>query len=68
MVVIFEQDTPKKLVKALKPNILAKGEDYKVKEVVGREIVESYGGEVYLISLLKGYSTTDIKKRIPATA
>ena len=64
LVVIFEEDTPENLIKILKPDILVKGEDYKDKEVVGREFVESYGGEVILLPLVKGYSTTEIIRRI----
>jgi len=63
-VVVFDKDTPKGLIEALKPNILAKGADYRLEEVVGREIVESYGGEVRVLPILKGYSTTDITKNI----
>ncbi|MGA1871814.1 MAG: bifunctional D-glycero-beta-D-manno-heptose-7-phosphate kinase/D-glycero-beta-D-manno-heptose 1-phosphate adenylyltransferase HldE [bacterium] len=64
LIIIFEDDTPLKLIKALKPDILVKGTDYSLNEVVGREIVESYGGEVSLINLLQGYSTTDITKKV----
>jgi len=60
MVVMFDQDTPRELISALKPDILVKGADYRPEEVVGRNIVESYGGEVRLVELLEGYSTTGI--------
>jgi D-beta-D-heptose 7-phosphate kinase / D-beta-D-heptose 1-phosphate adenosyltransferase len=63
-VVVFDKDTPEDLLEALKPNILAKGADYRIEEVVGREIVESYEGQVQLIPILKGYSTTDITNNI----
>lgn len=58
VVVIFEQDTPVELLKALKPDVLVKGGDYTKDRVVGREIVESYGGRVELVSVLSGRSTT----------
>ena len=64
LVVIFEEDTPENLIKALRPDILSKGTDYRLEEVVGRKIIESYGGQVRLITLLDGHSTTDITKRV----
>ena len=64
LVIIFEEDTPENLIKTLKPDILVKGADYKGKEIVGKEFVESYGGDVILLPLVEGYSTTEIIKRI----
>lgn len=64
----FEEDTPLNLINTLKPDILVKGDDYKKNEVVGREIVESYGGRVELIKLVKGVSTTSIIERIVQSA
>lgn len=61
-VVLFNESTPLKLIKTLKPDVLVKGSDYKDKRVVGREVVEKRGGEVYLFPLRKGYSTTHILK------
>ena len=60
MVVMFDEDTPSDLIAALKPDILVKGADYRPDEVVGRDIVESYGGEIRLVELLEGYSTSGI--------
>ncbi|MBW2096152.1 MAG: D-glycero-beta-D-manno-heptose-7-phosphate kinase [Deltaproteobacteria bacterium] len=68
LVVIFDDDTPERLIQQLKPDILAKGTDYRTDQVVGREIVESYGGQVRLLPLLDGYSTTAITKRVFATS
>lgn len=59
-VVIFEEDTPYELIKALKPNILVKGKDYEGKEVVGAELVS----EVRLIDFEGGFSTSNIIERI----
>jgi D-beta-D-heptose 7-phosphate kinase/D-beta-D-heptose 1-phosphate adenosyltransferase len=59
-VVIFEEDTPFELVDSLRPDILVKGGDYAVDEVVGRDIVEGDGGKVAIIPLLPGYSTSDL--------
>jgi len=64
LVVVFEEDTPDRLIRTLKPDILVKGSDYGLDQVVGREIVESYGGKVHLVNLVKGQSTTDIANRI----
>ena len=63
-VVIFDEDTPLELIAALKPHILAKGGDYTVDGVVGRELVETYGGKVELVSFVDGKSTTNIIERI----
>jgi D-beta-D-heptose 7-phosphate kinase/D-beta-D-heptose 1-phosphate adenosyltransferase len=60
-VVFFDEDTPIELLKAVKPDILCKGGDYKGKEeVVGWELVESYGGRVALIELIAGRSTSKV--------
>ena len=59
-VVLFDEDTPAKLVKAIRPDVLVKGEDYQGKEVVGRE----HAGKVVLSPLVKGISTSDIIRRI----
>jgi D-beta-D-heptose 7-phosphate kinase/D-beta-D-heptose 1-phosphate adenosyltransferase len=64
LVLLFETDTPEDLLKVIKPHVLVKGADYRPQEVVGREIVESYGGHVHLISLLAGYTTTAITNRV----
>jgi D-beta-D-heptose 7-phosphate kinase/D-beta-D-heptose 1-phosphate adenosyltransferase len=63
-VVVFDEDTPLELIIALKPHILAKGGDYSLDGVVGREFVESYGGRVELITFVDGKSTTNIIERI----
>lgn len=59
-VVVFEDKTPIKLIKAIKPNILVKGGDYKVKEIVGYEVVTESGGRVVTVPLVDGLSTTNI--------
>ncbi len=65
-VVLFSEDTPIELIALLKPDILVKGDDYRIDQVVGREIVTAYGGQVMLVPLLRGYSTTGIANRIQA--
>ncbi|NTV50459.1 MAG: bifunctional D-glycero-beta-D-manno-heptose-7-phosphate kinase/D-glycero-beta-D-manno-heptose 1-phosphate adenylyltransferase HldE [Geobacteraceae bacterium] len=63
-VIVFDDDTPLKLITALKPHILAKGGDYSLDGVVGRDVVESYGGRVELVTFVEGKSTTNIIERI----
>jgi D-beta-D-heptose 7-phosphate kinase / D-beta-D-heptose 1-phosphate adenosyltransferase len=64
VVVIFEQDTPLELLGRVRPKVLVKGADYRVDQVVGRELVEANGGEVVLVDLVPGYSTTRLVKRM----
>lgn len=63
-VVSFEEDTPGRLIELLVPDVLVKGGDWRLSEVVGRETVEKNGGEVIIIDFLDGYSTRDIIKKI----
>ncbi|MBI37945.1 MAG: bifunctional heptose 7-phosphate kinase/heptose 1-phosphate adenyltransferase [Alphaproteobacteria bacterium] len=63
-VVIFEDDTPIELIQLICPDVLIKGADYKVEQVVGAEFVQSYEGKVFLATLLDGFSTTDIINRL----
>ena len=63
-VVRFEEDIPFNLIKALQPDILAKGGDYIPEQVIGRDIVEARGGKLVLIPFLPGYSTSAIVQRI----
>ncbi len=63
-VVCFDDDTPEDLLKVLKPDILAKGGDYDKEGVVGWEIVESYGGEVKVLSFFDDCSTTAIVEKV----
>lgn len=62
-VVLFSENTPENLIKLIKPDILVKGADYKISEIVGAEFVKSYGGVVKRIKLIKGRSTTGIIKK-----
>ena len=59
-VVMFDEETPIKLIKSLKPDFLVKGGDYKVQDIVGYDVVSKYGGSVITIPLIKGLSTTKI--------
>jgi D-beta-D-heptose 7-phosphate kinase/D-beta-D-heptose 1-phosphate adenosyltransferase len=63
-VVLFEEDTPEQLIRALLPDYLFKGADYTIDQVVGGDIVRAAGGEVKLIDLEAGHSTTSIVRRM----
>ncbi len=59
-VVVFDEDTPHQLLHAIRPDVLVKGGTYSVDEVVGKEVVEAYGGNVCVVGAIDGVSTTDI--------
>jgi len=63
-VVLFDEDTPYELIKAILPDILVKGGDYKIEDIVGRDIVEGNGGRVECVSYIEGFSTTSIIEKI----
>ncbi len=64
LVVLFEEDTPEALITALLPDLLFKGADYRLDQVVGADIVRAHGGDVRLIDLEAGHSTTATIRRI----
>ena len=66
-VVIFNEETPLKLIQTLKPDVLIKGSDWKNKGIVGSDFVKSYGGKVLTVKLAKGRSTTNLIKQIAKT-
>jgi D-beta-D-heptose 7-phosphate kinase/D-beta-D-heptose 1-phosphate adenosyltransferase len=63
LVVVFDEDTPLELLKKVRPKVLIKGGDYTLDQVVGRELVEADGGQVVLVELVPGFSTTELVKR-----
>lgn len=63
-VVVFEQDTPLELIKALRPDVLVKGGDYTEASIVGAREVRSWGGDVVVIPLTPGHSTTSTIERL----
>ena len=63
LVAVFEEDTPIELITRLRPTVLIKGSDYRLDQVVGREVVEANGGEVMLVDIVPGHSTTSILSR-----
>ena len=66
-VCLFDEDTPYELIRALVPNILVKGADWSVGDIVGKDIVEAAGGAVHTIEFLPNRSTTDIIQKIVQT-
>lgn len=63
-VTLFSESTPLKVIRAIRPDVLAKGADWKGKEVVGQPEVQSWGGKVVLLPYLKGRSTTALIRKI----
>ena len=63
-VILFDEGTPLKLIKALKPDVIAKGSDYSANQVVGGKEVQSWGGEIALIELVEGRSTSNIIRKL----
>jgi D-beta-D-heptose 7-phosphate kinase/D-beta-D-heptose 1-phosphate adenosyltransferase len=63
LVAMFEEDTPIGLITKIRPSVLVKGGDYSREQVVGHEIVEACGGEVLLVDVLPGFSTTSLVNR-----
>jgi rfaE bifunctional protein nucleotidyltransferase chain/domain len=66
LVLLFEEDTPLRLIEAVGPDVLVKGGDWPVESIVGREIVEARGGRVLSIPLREGFGTTNRIERILA--
>jgi len=63
-VVVFDEDTPHEIIKAIQPDILVKGADWDENAIVGRDIVEARGGRVVRMKVLEGYSTTRLIEKI----
>ena len=59
-VVIFEEDTPLELINSIRPDVLVKGGDYAIEQIVGAKEVQLNGGRVIINPIIEGYSTTDI--------
>jgi D-beta-D-heptose 7-phosphate kinase/D-beta-D-heptose 1-phosphate adenosyltransferase len=65
-VVLFDEDTPLELIRALEPDVLVKGADYERDRIVGADLVESRGGRVVRVPLVTGYSTSALVERLRA--
>ena len=63
-VVVFDEDTPEEIIRAIQPDILVKGADWGEDAIVGRDIVEGRGGRVVRMAVAEGYSTTKLIERI----
>ena len=63
-VTVFSEETPLELIELIRPDVLVKGGDYAIHEVVGRAQVEAYGGRVELVPVVEGFSTSDLVRRI----
>jgi D-beta-D-heptose 7-phosphate kinase/D-beta-D-heptose 1-phosphate adenosyltransferase len=63
-VTVFEEDTPEKLIHLVRPDVLVKGGDWKVDQIVGSDFVLSYGGKVKSLQFIQGKSTTNIVSKI----
>lgn len=63
-VVPFSEDTPLELIKAVKPDVLVKGGDWKEDEIIGADIVKSRGGRLVIVPCLEGYSTTGLLRKL----
>jgi len=68
LVVVFEEDTPLELIKRVRPAVLVKGADYRREEVIGRDVVEAADGDVILVDLVPGHSTTGLVRRSAESA
>ena len=64
MVLFFDESTPYELIRLIQPDILVKGADYKIEEIVGYDIVKAKGGEIITLDYLPGYSTSAIEQKI----
>lgn len=64
MVVLFDEDTPYELIKALQPDVLVKGSDYQAENIVGYDILMAKGGSVETIDFVEGFSTSSIVEKI----
>ena len=63
-IIIFHESTPLELIKACRPQILVKGGDWPVDQIVGADVVAKAGGEVHSLPLLEGYSTTAFLEKV----
>lgn len=68
LVMLFDEDTPLELIRALRPDVLVKGADYTVDQVVGGDLVQGWGGQVLLVNLQEGHSTTGTIRRMTTPA
>lgn len=63
-VVVFDEETPARIIEALKPDVLVKGGDYRVDQVVGRDTVEASGGRVHIVPIVEGKSSSALAGKL----
>lgn len=63
-VILFNEDTPYELIKKVQPDVLIKGSDYNIEDIVGYDVVKANGGKVVTIDFIDGYSTTSIIEKL----
>ena len=63
-IILFEEETPLELINFIQPDVLVKGGDYSIDQIVGSKEVIASGGKVEVVPLLKGFSTTSIEEKI----
>lgn len=63
-VILFDEDTPYELIKKVQPDVLIKGSDYNIEDIVGYDIVKAKGGEIITMDFVEGYSTTSIIEKL----
>lgn len=68
MVILFDEDTPLEAIRALRPDVLVKGSDYTIEQVVGADLIQSWGGRVVLAQLQEGHSTSGTIRRMAVPA
>ncbi|MGE0419889.1 MAG: bifunctional heptose 7-phosphate kinase/heptose 1-phosphate adenyltransferase, partial [Acetobacteraceae bacterium] len=68
MVILFDEDTPLEAIRALRPDVLVKGSDYTIEQVVGADLIQSWGGRVVLAQLQEGHSTSGTIRRVAVPA
>lgn len=64
LVILFEEETPYELIQHIQPDVLVKGGDWKVEDIVGSDLVLANGGTVHSLAFIQGYSTTSIEQKI----
>ena len=64
LVIIFDEETPERLIEKVKPDILVKGGDYNIENIIGADFVRSYGGKVLTIPYLEGNSSSNIIDKV----
>jgi D-beta-D-heptose 7-phosphate kinase/D-beta-D-heptose 1-phosphate adenosyltransferase len=67
LVTLFDEDTPLSLIRLIRPDVLVKGSDYTVDQVVGADLVQGWGGKIVLVNLKEGHSTTGTIRRMTQT-